>query len=348
MSELTLISDFSLDTTSLSNIYIDEYMSANNESQVKIYLYLLRNISSGRAVSSVSIADAFNYSVMDVERALRYMENQGLMSLKVEGENIVGLRLLPLKKKSSVSNSAEGFKLIQMENSASSDKTELKREIVKPEYSAAQVSEFYEAQGVEELMFAIQQILGRPLKPADVKSIMFINRELGLSIDVIDYLIDYCVERNKKSFRYIEEVARDWHDNGVVTVKDAKSLSTDIPKEVYEVFNAFSIKAGCRKPSNSEVKFVKKWTNEYAFTMDIIKKACEITLDRTHSVSFEYADAILTDWNKKGVKHLSDIEKLSAKPQDSGKSPKKGRPGFTGMAGRDYDFAQLEKELLRK
>ena len=85
MSELTLLSDVSFDTTSLSNIYIDEYMSSNNESQVKIYLYLLRHLSKGTPVSVITIADAFNYSVTDVERALFYMEKQGkryLMEVK--------------------------------------------------------------------------------------------------------------------------------------------------------------------------------------------------------------------------------------------------------------------------
>ena len=63
MGELTLLSDYCLDTTVLSNIYIDEYMASNNEAQVKIYLYLLRNLSSGKGVSVCSIADFFNYTV---------------------------------------------------------------------------------------------------------------------------------------------------------------------------------------------------------------------------------------------------------------------------------------------
>ena len=100
MSEFTLLSDFSLDTTSLSNIYIDEYMPQNNESQVKIYLYLLRNLGS-KGVSVSTIADAFNYSTKDVERALLFMQNQGLMSLDERNGNIVGLRLLPLTRKTS-------------------------------------------------------------------------------------------------------------------------------------------------------------------------------------------------------------------------------------------------------
>jgi len=354
MGELTLLSDISLDTTSLSNIYIDEYMSANNESQIKIYLYLLRNLSIGTSVSVITIADTFNYSVTDVERALLYMEKQGLMGLKIENGSIVGLRLLPLKRRRTESFrdnlQIENFRL--MENSETIKEAVKKEEIIKPEYNAASMSEFTKREDVAELLFVVQQYIGKPLSQSDIKTIMFINKELSFDVDVIDYLVEQCVENGKKSFRYIEKVARTWHENGVDSVESAKALSNDIPKEVYEVFSAFSIKAGSRKPSVKEAGFVKKWTRDYGFSMDIIAKACEVTVDKTHSVSFEYADAILSDWQKKDVRHLKDaIALLNKKKSDSDTSSSSSvrntkAAGFNNFSGRDYDFAKLEKELL--
>ena len=350
MSELTLISDFSLDTTSLSNIYIDEYMSANNESQIKIYLYLLRNISRGESVSVITIADTFNYSVTDVERALLYMEKQGLMGLRIENGSIVGLRLLPLKKKRT-----ESFRdTLQVENFRVMETPtvmETKEEIVKPEYSASEVADFTKREDIAELLFVVQAYIGKPLAPADIKSIMFMSRELSFDADIIDYLVEQCVENGKKSLRYIEKVARSWYENGVSSVEEAKALSSDVPKEVYEVFSAFQIKAGARKPSIKEIGFVKKWTKDFCFGMSVIKKACDITIDRTHAVSFEYADAVLEDWFKKGAKNLTDVEALLKKKSESGSSTsnqttvrKSGKSG--SFTGRDYDFSLLEKELL--
>lgn len=360
MSELTLLSDFSLDTTSLSNIYIDEYMAANNESQIKIYLYLLRNLSKGATVSVISIADTFNYSVTDVERALFYMEKQGLMGLKVEDGNIVGLRLLPLKKKRTESPKdgvlIENFRLMDKFEKEDCDIESNKTEIEKPEYTAAQVAKFCKQEEIEELLFAIQQYIGKPLSPADIKSIMFINEVLSFNTELIEYLVEHCIEDGKKSFRYIEKVARTWHDNSVSNVKEAKALVDGFSsKEVYDVFNAFSIKAGSRKPSAKEAAFVMKWINDFAFSMDIISRACEITIDKTHSVSFEYADAILTDWHKNGVKHLSDAEKLlesrrtsamsGGKADNQRKTKKVSGNSFNNFSGREYDFSMLEKEL---
>ena len=358
MSELTLLSDFSLDTTSLSNIYIDEYMSANNESQIKIYLFLLRNLSKGTPVSVITIADTFNYSVTDVERALFYMEKQGLMGLKTDNGNIVGLRLLPLKKKRSESFkdtfAVENFKLMETKEAAKNCTNDYNDEKAcapqKPEYASSDVAEFANTEEIAELLFVVQAYTGKPVAPADIKSIMYMNKELSLSVELIEYLVEQCVENGKKSFRYIEKVAVTWFENGVSTVEEAKALNSDVPKEVYEVFSAFSIKAGSRKPSVKETGFVRKWTKDFGFEMNVISKACEITIDKTHSVSFEYADAVLTDWFTKGCKHLADVEKvLNKKNADSSSAgslnvKKSGKSA--SFTGRDYDFAQLEKELL--
>lgn len=366
MSELTLLSDFSLDTTSLSNIYIDEYMSANNESQIKIYLYLLRNLSKGASVSVITIADTFNYSVTDVERALLYMEKQGLMGLKIENGSIVGLRLLPLKKKRTESFKdsllIENFRLMDSSEAMSKqDKAdylekEEDKKIERPEYTAAQIAEFCKQPEIEELMFVVQQYIGKPLSPADIKIMKFMNDRLSLNAELIEYLVEHCAENGKKSFRYIEKIARTCYENGICDVSGAKDLLCGVAsKEVYEVFNAFSIKAGSRNPSAKEKSFVKKWTGDFGFTMDIITKACEITLDKTHSVSFEYADAILTDWHSNGVKHLPDAEKLLASKKTGNgstgtsdmprRTKKTSSNSFNNFSGRDYDFSKLEKEL---
>lgn len=357
MSELTLISDFSLDTTSLSNIYIDEYMSANNESQIKIYLYLLRNLSKGAPVSVITIADTFNYSVTDVERALLYMEKQGLMGLKMENDSIVGLRLLPLKKKRQDTSLQDTFRLMETKvanSDITAQKAPEKKQFVKPEYSAKELSEFCEREEIEELLFVVQQYIGKPATQQDIKSLMFISTVLMFKEDLIDYLVEQCVENGKKSFRYIEKVALDWAENGVTTVEEAKAFATNVPKEVYEVFSAFSIKAGSRKPTAKEASFVNKWTKEFLFDMSVIGKACEMTLDKTHSVSFEYADAILSDWSKNGLRNISEVKKflenkkfLSGKTEaNTGSTVSKRQTKTPSFSAREYDFEKLEKELL--
>ena len=60
MAKITLHSDRETTVTSVSNVFIDEYMSNANGEFVKIYLYLLRCMNSSDATFSISaMADKF-------------------------------------------------------------------------------------------------------------------------------------------------------------------------------------------------------------------------------------------------------------------------------------------------
>ena len=87
--------------TSISNIFIDEYMAKANGEFVKIYLYLLRQLNSSNAEFSISeIADKFEHTEKDVKRALCYWERMHLLHLDYdEAENLIGIQLLDVISK---------------------------------------------------------------------------------------------------------------------------------------------------------------------------------------------------------------------------------------------------------
>ena len=58
MSHFTLTTGASVGTTSISNIFLDEYMPGANGEYVKVYLYLLRSLGdSTRELSVIGLAD---------------------------------------------------------------------------------------------------------------------------------------------------------------------------------------------------------------------------------------------------------------------------------------------------
>ena len=269
------------------------------------------------------------------------------MALKTDNDQIVGLRLLPLNKRRT-----DNFILMETKEAK-----QTKKEIVKPSYSAAEVKEFTKSDEIGELLFVVEAYLGVPLTTRDIKSIMFMVKELSFDTEMIDYLAEQCIENGTRSLVEMAKVAKSWYEEGVKSVEEAKAVTNDVPKEVYEVFSAFKIKAGSRKPSVKESGFVKKWTKELKLDMSVIKEACEITVDKTHTVSFEYADAVLNDWHSKGVTTVKEAKelmennrsnasyKLNTKAAANKKTnTKSGKSG--SFTGRDYDFEQLEKELL--
>ncbi len=50
----------------------------------------------------------------------------------------------------------------------------------------------------EQLLFIVEQYIGKPLSATEVRTILFIYDKLGFSADLIDYLVQYCVGKEKK------------------------------------------------------------------------------------------------------------------------------------------------------
>ncbi|MBQ2641653.1 MAG: DnaD domain protein [Lachnospiraceae bacterium] len=73
------------------------------------------------------------------------------------------------------------------------------------------------------LLFVIEQYIGKPLSLNEIRIIWHISRRLGFSDDLLDYLIQYCVDRGKKDFRYIRKVAENWASMGIMTPLQAES-----------------------------------------------------------------------------------------------------------------------------
>ena len=121
---------------------------------------------------------------------------------------------------------------------------------------------------------------------------------LHFSDDLIDYLIQYCVERGKKDFRYMEKVAINWAEEGITSPKEAQAVSSRYDRSVYSVMNALG-KSG--NPTNKELEYINRWNKEYGFTNDVIIEACERTVLATDKHRFEYADKILSSWKHSSV-----------------------------------------------
>ena len=68
-----------------------------------------------------------------------------------------------------------------------------------------------------------------------------------------------------------------------------------------------------RKPAAPEQKLMDKWFKEYGFSREIVLEACSRTITAIHNPSFQYADKILTDWKKAGVKRAEDIRELDSR-----------------------------------
>lgn len=385
MSSFFVSQDDHSDFTIVANRFIDEYMEDANDAQLKIYLFLLRALSSGMQTGISDIADRFNYTEKDVLRALLYWEKKGILSIEYsDSKTISGIRMLSFKAGSSapsgaltplVSKAAPDSALTAAASQTaptqnplpSSDSARRDSEFAsfvtvirgddrakdaeedpyaKPAYTADQLRAFRDRDTTAQLIFIAEQYLQKTLSPSEMRSILFLSDKLKFSEDLIDYLLQYCVDHGKKDLRYMEKVAINWAQSGITTPKQAARFVQKYDKTVYQIMNALG---KSNAPTDAEVDFIRKWTESYGFDQSLILMACERTVLATDKHRFEYADGILSNWHRSGVQRKEDVQQRDEqhKKQTAAKSTT-GRTSafhqFTQTSGGDISL--LEQQLL--
>lgn len=364
--------------TMVSNNFIDEYLPNANGEFVKVYLYLLRCMHSAEYSSTLSaIADRLNHTETDVKRALIYWEKLGFVKLGYNQQQaLTSISLttpdhtIPSQTTSfQTDSSIESVQKLttQQDNSVLNKKAEKlhsqaelqaelqteRRSIPKtmPNYSAKDLEKFIEKEDIQEIFFAAENYIQHPLSETETNTLLFWYDALHFSSDLIEYLIGYCIDRGAKSLKYMDTIARAWAEIDIHTLEAAKEYSKLNSEANTTVKKAFGI-AG-RNLVPLETDMIRSWLQEHHFSLDLIKEACNRTIKNTQQPRFDYANTILLNWKKDGVKSLKDIQasdhtyhKSQAATPRNTKQPANNR--FTNIAQRTYDYNELEKQFYKR
>ena len=354
--------------TPVENRFIDLYMPSANGEFVKLYLYLLRCAYSGRDLSVSSIADFFDHTEKDVRRALAYWEKLSLLQLQYDEDGNITDLYFSTEASSSVSgtDSAVGPDVQPAAEPAEEETlapaVPSRRLPSARTMSAARRRQLQEQEEIRQLIFVQQQYLGRPVTSQEVSNILYFYDKLHFSTELIDYLIEYCASKGNPGARYMEKVAQGWYLDGVSTVEEARIASAGHQKEYHAILRSLGL--GGRFPAPAEITYMDRWLGVYGFSLPIITQACDRTIRTTHQASFDYVDGILKSWLENNVHTLEDIDALdldfqkkklqsaeNTKPErarrKTGSRGKQGAGAFSDMKQREYDWADLEKQLLQ-
>ena len=409
MTAINISSDIATSFTTVSDIFIDQYMPKANGEFVKVYLYLLRATGSGAGIATISeIADHFSNTEADIIRALNYWASEGILQLQSGADGqIIGINLCSLSvsgmqaaqsniqsavadnaaqnnlqngvvnngaqnslQNGVVNNVAQNISTanIRMQDSVVEklkSQTPDKAASSQKEYTLDEIKEFRKNPDISELFFIIETYLKHTLSSTDTNMVLYWLDELHFSTDLVEYLVEYCITKGHSSLRYMNKVALGWADAGIKTVDQAKDDAAAHSQIYYSVMKALGITG--RNLVDSEVSLINKWVGEYGFDIELVKAACSKTISAIQKPSFEYTDSILTNWRKKDVHTLKDVEVLDAnfakanKASATGSSqgtnaangsskPKSNNPGsknkFNNFNQRNNDYDKLEKLFL--
>ena len=342
--------------TAVPNAFIDRYLPEADGEYVKIYLLLRRFYSGGREITVPQLADLLDDTEKDILRALRYWAKRGLLKLSLDqNKEIVGICFLPVEAESSAQETAAA----RIEEELV--KTEAPAKKAEPKTSAKADSEKTHAPGAAmrrklaadeefgQLVYIVGKYLGEPLKSTGSDILGYLYGELKIRSDLLEYLVETCVDAGHRSLHYIEKIALDWHEKGITTVDQAREQDALCRRQYYQVLKAFGL--GRRGPAPQEKKQMDIWIYYYGFTLENVLEACNRTIRALHEPSFEYAGGILADWKKKGVRSRDDIDELDAafaREKEAAKARRKDNSRTNRFHNFDqvgYDYDAIVKEL---
>ena len=267
---------------------VDKYIKLARGSDLKVLLYIIHNGSKNSSTDKIS--EDLELSKDTVEEAFLFWEQVGLISHN--GEYTI------------------------KENESKKVSEELKpKEIIRPTSNITLspreiASRIDESDEIRYLFEYAEKSFDHILTNTEQRSLIWMRDYLGLPVDVIQMLFEYCKAIDKMNVRYIEKVAMNWHEKEILTHEQAENeIQSYIKRHSLssKIMSAFGLS---RKFSSKEETFINDWA-EKNFDIDIISYAYDKTIDAINKLSFPYINKILCGWYENGLTSTEMIDNYS-------------------------------------
>lgn len=308
---------------------VDKHIRLANEHQLKVLLWILRNSPDEPDIEKmcsdlkIDIGDASDY--------LQYWVLTGVISESgTPADN---------KKSESISS----------EKPEKADK--IKRQDPKPELPAPAASKpssaeiatrIEESPDIGYLFNEAQRKLGKTIGYDGQCTLLLLHDHYGLPVEVLFMLIDYCVSVGKTNYGYLETVGRDWGNREIDTLDKAAEQISAL-KKANSLWIDFSKAVGISnpRPTTKQSEYLRRWSTEWGFGIDMIILAYEEMANHTGKLSFAYIEKVLINWKNLGYKTPADVEngreeQKAKKPSASGEKP----------STASYDLGEFKERSL--
>lgn len=327
--------NYSINPTAYKSIFpvptdlVDKHIRLANEHQLKVLLWILRNnpdnpdIDKMCAALKINKDDAYDY--------LQYWILTGVIN--TDGNKVQNPPVIPQTTEENTQTKAVVSETVKVEPSKPS----------KPSSSEI-ITRIDESPEIGHLFNEAQQKLGKTIGYDGQCTLLLIHDHYGLPIEVLFMLIDYCVSVGKTNYSYIEAVGRDWGIKEIDTLEKAADQITSL-RNANNLWKEFSQAAGIKnpRPTQSQVEFLRRWSDEWKFGIDMILQAYEEMANHTGKLSFGYINKVLLNWHTKGYKTPDDIQKAETETKNINSGYKVNK---TTSVSPSYDLDEFKAQSL--
>lgn len=184
-----------------------------------------------------------------------------------------------------------------------------------PRYTNEEIARFVEThEGFNDLLVSCQNEMGKFFTMGETEILIGMMEYLNLDAAYIVLLFGYCVGKGKGSLRYIEKTAIELVDRGILTYDELEEYirrTENTEKLEYKLREMFGI--GSRALIKREKEAFMRWCGEWNFSLEVIEKAFEVTIENTKTASVPYCNSVLDRWHASGYTTVSQVEEALIK-----------------------------------
>ena len=279
MTAINISSDIATSFTTVSDIFIDQYMPKANGEFVKVYLYLLRATGSGAGIATISeIADHFSNTEADIIRALNYWSSEGILQVQTGADGqIIGINLCSL----SVSGMQAAQSNIQSAVADNAAQNNLQNSVVN---NAAQ----------NNLQNSVVNNAAQNSLQNDVVN------NVAQNISTADIRMQDSVVEKLKS-QTTDKAASSQKEYTLDEIKEFRKNP-----DISELF--FIIETYLKHTlSSTDTNMVLYWLNELHFSTDLVEYLVEYCITKGHS-SLRYMNKVALGWADAGIKTVDQAK----------------------------------------
>ena len=196
----------------------------------------------------------------------------------------------------------------------------------RPSYGEKDVLEAMDSDdSFRQLYGEVQRQLGRGLNTEELKILLSFIRYLGLPVEVICVLVNFCKDRARQkgnlrnpSLRTIEKEAYRWAEQGIDTLEEAAAFIQNQNLRASRLGHLLELlQIRGRTLTQAEERYANAWL-EMDLADEVITLAYERTCLNTGGMSWPYMNKILTRWNEAGLKTAQQVKGGDTKQSPSG------------------------------
>lgn len=211
-----IVDNLAVHATCISNDFLDKYLGSANGDYIKVYLLMLRH--KGEQFTVTDVADALNLTDGDIERAVRYWEKQGVFKSGSDALVREELRQADDQEAEAEAESAAA-------SSSAIPAQAMEQAEQKLEKLSGTVDDVFDDEEFAGILFVAKHVLPTLPSIRQVETLQYMYKDLHMQADVIEYLLEYCASIKKTTSKYLQAVAINWHEQGILTLAQARELT---------------------------------------------------------------------------------------------------------------------------